>query len=61
MFRSFFRRIFLELMQSIFNGIRKKVEQRGYVEENMELLRKENIKKEKKEYNLSLQKYNYLY
>lgn len=61
MFRSFFRRIFLELMQSIFNGIRKKVEQRGYVEENMELLRKENMKKEKKEYNLSLQKYNYLY
>lgn len=48
-------------MQSIFNGIRKKVEQRGYVEENMELLRKENMKKEKKEYNLSLQKYNYLY
>lgn len=61
MFRSFFRRIFLELMQSTFNGIRKKVEQRGYVEENMELLRKENMKKEKKEYNLSLQKYNYLY
>lgn len=61
MFRSFFRRIFLELMQSIFNEIRKKVEQRGYVEENMELLRKENMKKEKKEYNLSLQKYNYLY
>lgn len=48
MFRSFFRRIFLELMQSTFNGIRKKVEQRGYVEENMELLRKENMKKQKK-------------